>query len=75
MACTTRTSGGISSKGSLDAHDGVYAFQHYGIVKGRRLKHWREEWQRHPDGSFTQTVVGPSEHPRYTCTAPFQFNQ
>ena len=60
---------------TLDAQDGVYAFQHYGIVKGRRLKHWREEWRRHPDGSFTQTVIGPSDNPRYTCTAPFQFHQ
>jgi hypothetical protein len=60
---------------TLDAHDGVYAFQHYGIFKGRRIKHWREEWRRHPDGSFTQTVIGPFENPRYTCTAPFQFNQ
>jgi len=60
---------------TLEAQDGVYAFQHYGIVKGRRLKHWREEWRRHPNGSFTQTVIGPSDNFRYTCTAPFQFNQ
>jgi hypothetical protein len=60
---------------TLEAQDGGYAFQHYGIVKGRRLKHWREEWRHHPDNSFTQTVIGPSEDPRYTCTAPFQFNQ
>jgi hypothetical protein len=60
---------------TLDEQDGVYAFQHYGIVKGRRLKHWREEWRGHADGSFTQTVIGPSENLRYTCTAPFQFHQ
>ena len=60
---------------TLEARDGVYAFQHYGIAKGRRLKHWREEWRRHPDGSFTQAVIGPFENPRYTCTAHFQFNQ
>jgi len=60
---------------TLEAQDGVYAFQYYGIVKGQRLKHWREEWRRHPDDSFTQTVIGPSENPRYTCTARFQFNQ
>jgi hypothetical protein len=28
---------------TLEAQDGVYVFQPYGIVKGRRLKHWREE--------------------------------
>jgi hypothetical protein len=50
---------------TLEAQDGAYALQHYGIVKGRR----------HPDGSFTQTVIGPFENPRYTCTARFQFNQ
>jgi hypothetical protein len=60
---------------TLEEQDGVYAFQHYGIVKGRRLKHWREEWRHHPDGSFTQTVIGPFENLRYTCTAPFQFHQ
>jgi hypothetical protein len=60
---------------TLEAQDGVYAFQHYGIFKGRRIKHWREEWRRHPDDSFTQTVIGPFENPRYTCTAQFQFNQ
>jgi hypothetical protein len=60
---------------TMEERDGVYAFQHYGIVKGRRMKHWREEWRRHPDGSFTQTVIGPSENLRYTCTAQFQFNQ
>jgi hypothetical protein len=60
---------------TLEAQDGVYAFQHYGIFKGRRIKHWREEWRRHPDDSFTQTVIGPYENLRYTCTAPFQFNQ
>jgi hypothetical protein len=60
---------------TLDEHDGVYAFQHYGIFKGQRIKHWREEWGRNPDGSFTQTVIGPFENPRYTCTAHFQFNQ
>jgi hypothetical protein len=60
---------------TLDAQDGVYAFQHYGIFKGQRIKHWREEWRRHPDGVFTQTVIGPFENPRYACTAPFQFNQ
>jgi hypothetical protein len=64
-----------SSAPSGEEQDGVYAFQHYGIVKGRRLKHWREEWRGHPDGAFTQTVLGPSENLRYTCTAPFQFNQ
>jgi hypothetical protein len=31
--------------------------------------------RRHPDGSFTQTVIGPSGDPRYACTAPFQFHQ
>jgi hypothetical protein len=60
---------------TMEERDGVYAFQHYGIFKGRRMKHWREEWRRHPDGSFTQTVIGPSENPRYTCTARFQFHQ
>jgi hypothetical protein len=60
---------------TLEERDGVYAFQHYGIFKGRRMKHWREEWRRHPDGSFTQAVIGPFEDPRYTCTAQFQFNQ
>jgi hypothetical protein len=60
---------------TVDAHDGVYAFQHYGIFKGRRMTHWREEWRRHPDGSCTQAVIGPFENPRYTCTAPFQFTQ
>jgi hypothetical protein len=60
---------------TMEERDGVYAFQHYGIFKGRRMKHWREEWRRHPDGSFTQTVIGPSENLRYTCTAHFQFNQ
>ena len=34
-----------------------------------------EEWQRHPDDSFTQTVIGPFENLRYTCTARFQFHQ
>jgi hypothetical protein len=60
---------------TLEEQDGVYAFQHYGIFKGRRMKHWREEWRRHPDGSFTQAVIGPFEDLRYTCTAQFQFNQ
>jgi hypothetical protein len=60
---------------TLEERDGVYAFQHYGISQGRRLKHWREEWRRHPDGSFTQTVIGPYGDPRYTCTAPFRFHQ
>jgi hypothetical protein len=60
---------------TLEEQDGVYAFQHYGIFKGRRIKHWREEWRRHPADSFTQTVIGPFENPRYTCTAQFQFNQ
>jgi hypothetical protein len=59
----------------MEERDGVYAFQHYGIFKGRRMKHWREEWRRHPDGSFTQAVIGPFEDLRYTCTAQFQFNQ
>jgi hypothetical protein len=60
---------------TMEERDGVYAFQHYGIFKGRRMKHWREEWRRHPDGSFTQAVIGPFEDLRYTCTAQFQFNQ
>jgi hypothetical protein len=60
---------------TLEERDGVYAFQHYGISQGRRLKHWREEWRRHPDGSFTQIVIGPYGDPRYTCTAPFRFHQ
>jgi hypothetical protein len=60
---------------TLEAQDGVYAFQHYGIFKGRRIKHWREEWRRNPDGSFMQAVIGPFENLRYTCTAHFQFHQ
>jgi len=67
--------GNLLEEITLEEQDGVYAFQHYGIVKGRRLKHWREEWRRHPDGSFTQTVIGPSDNLRYTCTAPFPFHQ
>jgi hypothetical protein len=60
---------------TMEERDGVYALQHSGIFKGRRMKHWREEWRRHPDGSFTQAVIGPFEDLRYTCTAQFQFNQ
>jgi len=67
--------GDLLEKSTLEEQDGVYAFQHYGISRGRRIKHWREEWRRHPDGSFTQTVVGPYEDTRYACTAPFQFHQ
>jgi hypothetical protein len=55
--------------------EGAWAFQHYGVFRGQRIKHWREEWRRGPDGSFTQTVIGPFENVRYECTAPFQFNQ
>jgi hypothetical protein len=60
---------------TLEDRNGVWAFQHWGVFKGRRIKHWREEWRRHPDGSFTQTVIGPFENFRYECTAPFRFNQ
>ena len=67
--------GNLFEEITIEEKDGVYAFQHYGIFKGRRIKHWREEWQRNPDGSFTQAVIGPFENPRYTCTAHFQFNQ
>lgn len=60
---------------TLEEREGAYAFQHYGIFKGRRIKHWREEWRRNPDGSFTQTVIGPFKNFRYACTARFEFNQ
>jgi hypothetical protein len=60
---------------TLEDRDSVWAFQHWGVFKGRRIKHWREEWRQNPDGSFTQTVIGPFENFRYECTAPFRFNQ
>jgi hypothetical protein len=60
---------------TVEARDGVWAFQHWGVFKGQRIKHWREEWRRNPDASFTQTVIGPFEDARYECTAPFRFNQ
>jgi hypothetical protein len=60
---------------TLEAKDGGWAFQHWGVFKDRRIKHWREEWRPQSDGSFTQTVIGPFEDARYACTAPFRFNQ
>jgi hypothetical protein len=60
---------------TVDAKDGGWAFQHWGVFKGRRIKHWREEWRRNADGSFTQAVIGPFEDARYECTATFRFNQ
>lgn len=60
---------------TVEARDGGWAFQHWGVFKGRRIKHWREEWRQNPDASFTQTVIGPFEDARYECTAPFRFNQ
>lgn len=60
---------------TFEEKDGIYVFQHYGISEGRRIKHWREQWRRNADGSFTQTVIGPFEDFRYECTAPFRFNQ
>jgi hypothetical protein len=60
---------------TVESRDGGWAFQHWGVFKGRRIKHWREEWRRNDDGSFTQTVIGPFEDRRYECTAPFHFTQ
>jgi hypothetical protein len=60
---------------TIEEKDGIFTFQHYGIFKGRRINHWREEWRHNPDGSLTQVVIGPFENLRYTCTAHFQFNQ
>jgi hypothetical protein len=60
---------------TVEARNGLWAFQHWGVFKGRRIKHWREEWRRQPDNSFAQTVIGPFEDARYECTAPFRFNQ
>lgn len=59
----------------LEEKNGVYAFQHWGIFKGARIRHWREEWRKEPDGRYTQRVIGPFEDFRYECTAPFVFNQ
>jgi hypothetical protein len=60
---------------TVEARNDDWAFQHRGVFKGRRIKHWREEWRRDDDGAFTQTVIGPFEDRRYACTASFHFNQ
>jgi hypothetical protein len=67
--------GDIFEEITVAAVDGGWAFQHWGVFKGQRIKHWREQWRREGDGSFTQTVIGPFEDPRYACTAPFRVNQ
>ncbi len=50
---------------TIEEHDGVYAFQHYGIFKGRRIKHWREEPAARPTRHWRH--VRPLERPH----APF----
>src|SRR5690242_16189980 len=72
-----------NGKNNLDLHgdiyewidyreeNGVYKFQHVGVLKGDAHKHWREEWQETSAGIWSQKVIGPNENFRYECKAPF----
>lgn len=55
--------------------DGTHFYQHFGVFGGERIKHWGEQWAENSDGTWTQTVVGPSGDFRYKCTAAFEGNQ
>ena len=50
-------------------------FQHYGVENNQAQQHWGETWAELPDGNWEQTVVSPFGDFRYSCKAPFVFNQ
>lgn len=55
--------------------NGDIKFQHYGIFGGEKVRHWGETWSLKESGNWNQEVVGPNGVLRYTCEAPFIFNQ